>query len=283
MKRALTLILTIALIASLSTCCFAEGLTKVVIGATPSPHAEVLEFIKEDMAALGYELEIQIFTEYPLPNPAVASGQLNANYFQHQPYLNGYNESVPEEDQLVAAIGVHYEPFAMYSEQIADVSELTEGATIAITNDPANEARALFLLQSAGLITLPEDATTDDALTVQNIVENPLNLQIKEIDADKLPATLEDPAIAAAVINGNFALDAGLSPAEDAIYIEPADGDVAAIYANYVVVNPEDVEADWLKALEQCLCSEKVADYMLENENYAGGVIPFFSYGEDAE
>ena len=250
MKRILTLTLIIALIASLTTCCFAEGLTKIIIGATPAPHAEVLEFIKEDMAALGYELEIKIFTEYPLPNPAVADGQLDANYFQHQPYLNSYNESVPEEDQLIPAIGVHYEPFAMYSEKISDVSEIGIGSVIAVTNDPANEARALFLLQSAGLITLWEGATAEDELTIRDIVENPLNLQIVEMDADKLSATLSDTAITAAIINGNFALDAGLSPAEDAIFIEPAEGDVAAIFANYVVVNPEDAEADWLKALE---------------------------------
>lgn len=280
MKRVLSLILTIALVATLSTCCFAEGLTKVVIGATPSPHAEVLEFIKEDMANLGYELEIQIFTEYPLPNPAVAAGQLDANYFQHVPYLRAYNESAAEEDQLVPAIGVHYEPYAMYSNKITDISEIALGSVIAVTNDPANEARALFLLQSAGLITLYEGATAEDPLTIRDISENPLHLQIIEMDADKLAATLDDQAVTAAVINGNFALDAGLSPAEDAVYVEPAEGDAASIFANYVVVNPEDAEADWLKALEQCLCSEKVADYMLENENYAGGVIPFFSVEE---
>ena len=280
MKRVLSLILTIALVATLSTCCFAEGLTKIVIGATPSPHAEVLEFIKEDMANLGYELEIKIFTEYPLPNPAVADGQLDANYFQHQPYLRQYNESVEEEDQLVAAIGIHYEPFAMYSNKISDISEIGLGSVIAVTNDPANEARALFLMECAGLIKLYEGATAEDPLTILDISENPLHLQIVEMDADKLAATLDDDAITAAIINGNFALDAGLSPAEDAIYIEPSDGDAASIFANYVVVNPEDVDADWVKALEQCLCSEKVADYMLENENYAGGVIPFFTVEE---
>ena len=280
MKRVLSLILTIALVASLSTCCFAEGLTKIVIGATPSPHAEVLEFIKEDMADLGYELDIKIFTEYPLPNPAVADGQLNANYFQHQPYLRQYNESVEEEDQLVAVIGVHYEPFAMYSNKISDVSEIGLGSVIAVTNDPANEARALFLLECAGLIKLYESATAEDPLTIRDISENPYYLQIVEMDADKLASTLDDNAITAAIINGNFALDAGLSPAEDAIYVEPAEGDAASIFANYVVVNPEDAEADWVKALEQCLCSEKVADFMLENENYAGGVIPFFSVEE---
>ena len=149
---------------------------------------------------------------------------------------------------------------------------------MSVTNDPSNEARALLLLESAGLITLGEDVTPYDALTKEDIVENPKNLEIKEIDANQLPSTLDDVDIS--VINGNFALDAGLSPAEDAIFIEPADGEAASIYANYVVVRPGDVESDWLKALEQCLCSEKVADYMLENEEFKGGVIPFFSYGE---
>ena len=270
--------LTLALILTLSfTGALAEN-QKIVIGATPSPHAEILNFIKDDMAALGYDLEIKVFTEYPLPNPALASGELDANYFQHQPYLNAYNETVPEEEQLVAAIGIHYEPYAIYSNKITDLADLADGAIVSVTNDPSNEARALLLLQSAGLIKLGEDVTPYDALTKEDIVENPKNLEIKEIDANQLPSTLDDVDIS--VINGNFALDAGLSPAEDAIFIEPADGEAASIYANYVVVRPGDVEADWLKALEQCLCSEKVADYMLENEAFKGGVIPFFSYGE---
>ena len=270
--------LTLALILTLSfTGALAEN-QKIVIGATPSPHAEILNFIKDDMAALGYDLEIKVFTEYPLPNPALASGELDANYFQHQPYLNAYNETVPEEEQLVAAIGIHYEPYAIYSNKITDLADLADGAIVSVTNDPSNEARALLLLQSAGLIKLGEDVTPYDALTKEDIVENPKNLEIKEIDANQLPSTLDDVDIS--VINGNFALDAGLSPAEDAIFIEPADGEAASIYANYVVVRPGDVEADWLKALEQCLCSEKVADYMLENEEFKGGVIPFFSYGE---
>lgn len=270
--------LTLALILTLSfTGALAEN-QKIVIGATPSPHAEILEFIKDDMAALGYDLEIKVFTEYPLPNPALASGELDANYFQHQPYLNAYNETVPEDEQLVAAIGVHYEPYAIYSNKITDLADLPDGAIVSVTNDPSNEARALLLLESAGLITLGEDVTPYDALTKEDIVENPKNLEIKEIDANQLPSTLDDVDIS--VINGNFALDAGLSPAEDAIFIEPADGEAASIYANYVVVRPGDVDSDWLKALEQCLCSEKVADYMLENEEFKGGVIPFFSYGE---
>ncbi len=276
MKKLFALTLALILTLSFSTA-LAEN-QKIVIGATPSPHAEILEYIKDDLAELGYDLEIKIFTEYPLPNPALAAGELDANYFQHQPYLNAYNETVPEDEQLVAAIGVHYEPYAIYSHKITDLADLADGAVVSVTNDPANEARALLLLESAGLITLGEDVTPYDALNREDIVENPKNLQIKEIDANQLPSTLDDVDIA--VINGNFALDAGLNPAEDSIFIEPADGEAATIYANYVVVRPEDAEADWLKALEQVLCSEKVADFMLENEAYAGGVIPFFSYGE---
>ncbi|MDO4355281.1 MAG: MetQ/NlpA family ABC transporter substrate-binding protein [Clostridia bacterium] len=276
MKKLFALTLALILTLSFSTA-LAEN-QKIVIGATPSPHAEILEYIKDDLAELGYDLEIKIFTEYPLPNPALAAGELDANYFQHQPYLNAYNETVPEDEQLVPVIGVHYEPYAVYSNKITDIADLPDGAIVSVTNDPANEARALLLLESAGLITLGEDVTPYDALTKEDIVENPKNLEIKEIDANQLPSTLDDVDIA--VINGNFALDAGLSPAKDSIFIEPADGEAATIYANYVVVRPEDVDADWVKALEQVLCSEKVADFMLENETYAGGVIPFFSYGE---
>lgn len=270
--------LVIALVLALSCAAFASAET-ITIGATPSPHAEILEFIKDDMAALGYELNIVIFTEYPLPNPALASGELDANYFQHAPYLAAYNETASEDDQLIAAIGVHYEPFGIYSNTLTDIADLPDGAKVSITNDPSNQTRALFLLQSAGLITLPEDATPNDSLTVLDIVENTKNIEIIEMEAAQQPSTLNDVDIA--VINGNFALDAGLSPATDAIFLEPADGEAASIYANYVVINPEDEDAEWLAALRSCLCSEKVYDFLLDNETYAGGVIPFFSL--DAE
>lgn len=269
-------ILTAALLLALAVVpATAEEATPIVIGATPSPHAEILEFIKDDMAALGYDLQIVIFTEYPLPNPALADGQLDANYFQHLPYLNDYNSTVSESEQLVPAIGVHYEPYAIYPGQVSSLEELKDGDTITITNDPSNETRALLLLQEAGLITLPEDADTSSSLTVMDIVDNPKNLNILEIDASQLPSTLQD--VAMAVINGNFALDAGLSPARDSIFMEAADGESGQIYTNYVVVRPEDADAQWVSDLRSVICSEKVANFILEKEDYKGGVIPAFT------
>ena len=277
MKKLFSLILVLAFALSLSA--VAETKT-IVIGATPSPHAEVLEVIADDMAALGYPIEIKVFNDYNLLCPAVASGELDANYFAHIPFINGYNASVSEDEQVVPVIGVHYEPFGIYSNKYASIDELPENATVCIPNDVSNQTRALFLLQDAGLIVLPEDAHPTDELNVNDIVEIKNGLQISDIDAAQLPSTLEDKDIV--VINGNFALDAGLSPLNDAIFYEPADGAAAEIYANYVVVRPEDVDADWVEALRQCLCSEKVYEFMTDNEAYAGGVIPFFSL-ESAE
>ena len=277
MKKLFSLILVLAFALSLSA--VAETKT-IVIGATPSPHAEVLDLIADDMAALGYPIEVKVFNDYNLPCPAVASGELDANYFAHIPFINGYNASVSEDEQVVPVIGVHYEPFGIYSNKYASIDELPENATVCIPNDVSNQTRALFLLQDAGLIVLPEDAQPTDELNVNDIVEIKNGLQISDIDASQLPSTLEDKDIV--VINGNFALDAGLSPLNDAIFYEPADGAAAEIYANYVVVRPEDVDADWVEALRQCLCSEKVYEFMTDNEAYAGGVIPFFSL-ESAE
>lgn len=275
MKKFVAILTATLLLALAVVPATAEEATPIVIGATPSPHAEILEFIKDDMAALGYDLQIVIFTEYPLPNPALADGQLDANYFQHLPYLNDYNSTVDEAEQLIPAIGVHYEPYAIYPGQVGSLEELKDGDTITITNDPSNETRALLLLQEAGLITLPEDADTSSSLTVMDIVDNPKNLNILEIDASQLPSTLQD--VAMAVINGNFALDAGLSPARDSIFMEAADGESGQIYTNYVVVRPEDADAQWVSDLRSVICSEKVANFILEKEDYKGGVIPAFT------
>ena len=276
MKKISALILALVLVLSL-TGAFAEN-QKIVIGATPSPHGEILELIKEDLAALGYDLEIKIFTEYPLPNPALAAKELDGNYFQHLPYLENYNSTVSEKDQLFPAIGVHYEPYGIYPGKTATLEEIQDGAIITITNDPANETRALLLLQEAGLIKLADDITPNSSVTVLDIVENPKNLDIKEVDAANLPSTLEDADFA--VINGNFALDAGLNPAKDAIYLESAQGVSGIEYTNYLVVRPEDKEADFVKALEKVLLSEKVAEYVLTNENYKGGVFSAFGEGK---
>ena len=278
MKKLFAIVLALAFALSLTA--VAETKT-IVIGATPSPHAEVLDLIADDMAALGYPIEVKVFNDYNLPCPAVASGELDANYFAHIPFINGYNASVSEDEQVVPVIGVHYEPFGIYSNKVASIDELPENATVCIPNDVSNQTRALFLLQDAGLIVLPEDAQPTDELNVNDIVEIKNGLQISDIDASQLPSTLEDKDIV--VINGNFALDAGLSPLNDAIFYEPADGAAAEIYANYVVVRPEDVDADWVEALRQCLCSEKVYEFMTDNEAYAGGVIPYFSLEAEEE
>lgn len=278
MKKLFAIVLALAFALSLTA--VAETKT-IVIGATPSPHAEVLDLIADDMAALGYPIEVKVFNDYNLPCPAVASGELDANYFAHIPFINGYNSSVSEEEQVVPVIGVHYEPFGIYSNKYESLDELPENATVCIPNDVSNQTRALFLLQDAGLIVLPEDAQPTDELNVTDIVEIKNGLQISDIDAAQLPSTLEDKDIV--VINGNFALDAGLSPLNDAIFYEPADGAAAEIYANYVVVRPEDVDAEWVEALRQCLCSEKVYEFMTDNEAYAGGVIPYFSLEAEEE
>ncbi|MDO4547138.1 MAG: MetQ/NlpA family ABC transporter substrate-binding protein [Clostridia bacterium] len=273
MKKLLSISLALVLVVS---CASAFAAQQVVIGATPSPHQEILEFIEADFEALGYELEIITFTEYPLPNPALANGELDANYFQHLPYLDSYNETVDDAEKLVAAIGVHYEPYGIYAGRVSSLEELPDGGIISVTNDPSNETRALLLLQEAGLISLPEGTDTSSSVTVLDIVDNPKNLDIREMDANVIPSTLEDVDLA--VINGNFALDAGLSPARDAIFLEAADSEAGLIYTNYVVIRQDDVDSQWVADLRSIICSEKVYNYILENEAYAGAVIPAFAY-----
>lgn len=271
MKKLLAVLL-VAILALGATSALANE--TIVIGATPSPHAEILEFIKEDLAALGYDLDIQVFTEYPIPNPATAAGDLQANYFQHLPYLNAYNATVPEAEQLVAAIPVHYEPYGIYAGTKASLDEIAEGDSIAVTNDPSNETRALLLLEEAGYIKLPESTTPDDGLTVLDIVENPLNLSIVEMNAELIPASLGD--VTFAVINGNFAIGAGLKPGVDALRLEDPQGENGKLYTNYVVVRPENEDAAWVEALRSVLQSEKVREFINTNEAYANGVIPVF-------
>ena len=274
MKKFVSLLLALALVLSLAAAS-AEALTPITIGATTAPHAEILELVKDDLAALGYDLQITEFTDYNLPNDAVANGELQANYFQHIPFLTSYNATVDADKQLVAAIPVHYEPYGIYAGKTKSLEELADGATITITNDPSNETRALFLLQDAGLITLPEDADVQtSSLTVLDIIDNPKGLNILEVEANTLPATLEDADLA--VINGNFAIAANLSPATDAIFLEPADGESGKIFTNYVVVRTGEETEPWVEALRSVLQSDKVKDFMLTNEAYAGGVIPVF-------
>ncbi len=272
MKKFVSLVLVLALALGVTTA-LSES-KKVLIGATPSPHVIILEQIVDDLKELGFDLEIQTFTEYPIPNPATAAGELDANYFQHLPYLNAYNANVPEADQLVAAIPVHYEPYGLYAGTKASLDDLAEGDSIAITNDPSNETRALLLLQDAGLIKLAEDVGPDSTVNVLDIVENPKNLDIKELNAELIPSALGD--VAFAVINGNYAIGAGLNPAKDALFLEPAEGDVGVTYTNYVVVKTEDQDADFVEALRKVLYTQEVYDFIINHEDFKGGVIPTF-------
>lgn len=276
MKKLIALALILAL--SLSALSVLAENKKVVIGATPSPHVIILEQIVDDLKALGYDLEIRTFTEYPIPNPATAAKELDANYFQHLPYLNAYNANVPEAEQLVAVIPVHYEPYGLYAGTKANLEDIAEGDSIAVTNDPSNETRALLLLQDAGLIKLAEDANADSTLNVLDIVENPKNLNIVELNAELIPSALGD--VAFAVINGNFAIGAGLNPARDALFLEPAEGEVGVTYTNYVVVRAEDAGADFVQALRQVLYTQKIKDFILNYEDFSGGVIPTFEVAE---
>jgi len=274
MKKLFALILT--LVFALSLTAVAEQ-DVIVIGATATPHAEVLDLIVDDMAELGYTIEVRVFTDWPLLPGAVSSKEIDANYFAHVPYLNGYNDTVSEAEYNVPVIGVHYEPYGIYSDKYESIDQIPDGATVYLPNDGTNQTRALFLLKDAGLITLPEDVTPEDLLNVLDITEehNPKGLKLNDIEASQLPSTLQDADIA--IINGNYALDAGLSPLVDSIFYEPSEGEAATLYTNYVAVLPENVEADWVKALESCICSEEVYEFMTDNEAYAGGVIPFFT------
>jgi D-methionine transport system substrate-binding protein len=271
MKKILALVLAALLVLG-SAAALAEN-QKIKVAASTTPHAIILEFIKDDLAALGYDLEIMEVTDYYVANPATAAGEVDVNYFQHLPFLNAYNDSIEnEDDKLVAAFGVHCEPYGIYPGTKKDLSEIAPGDKIAVTNDPSNETRALLLLQDAGLITLPADADPDSGLQKEDIVETN-GLEIIEMDAEKIPATLDD--VAFAIINGNYVLDAGMTVRDDALFTE-AESLTGQTYINYLVVKPENIDAEWLKALESVLATEKVKNFILENESFAGGVIPTF-------
>ena len=245
-------------------------LEKLVVGASSTPHAEILEAVKGELEALGYELEVKIFDDYIMPNLALADSELDANYFQHEPYLLNFNAENGTE--LVSAAAIHYEPMSIYGGNKASLDELAEGDIIAVPNDGTNEARALLLLEAEGLITLKEgiDASTETA-TVLDIAENPQNLEIIEMEAKNIPHSLPD--VAFAVINGNYALQAGLT-GEDALASESADSDVAQTYANILAVRAGEEDSAKTQALVTALTSETCRQFI--EETYDGAVVPIF-------
>ena len=245
-----------------------ESDEKVIkVGATPAPHAEVLEVVKDKLAEEGYTLEIVEYNDYILPNRAVSEGEIDANYFQHISYLNNYNEE--NETDLVSAGSIHYEPFALYPGKTASIDSLADGAKIAVPNDGTNEGRALKLLEAEGLIELDPDAGF--LATKLDIVKNPKNLEIVEMEAAQLPRVLTD--VDMAVINGNYAIDAGLN-LSDAIAVEADDSEAAEAYANVVAVKKGNENSDKIKALVAALQSEEVRKFM--EETYGGAVVPLF-------
>ena len=243
-------IITFATLLLLAVSVYAE--TKLKVGATPEPHAELLNLVKDDLAAEGISLEVIEFQDYVIPNEAVESGEIDANYFQHLPYLNSFNDE--RGYHLVNAGGIHVEPFAVYSSKIKDLKDLKKKAKIAIPNDPTNEGRALLLLQDAGLITLKEDAGLQ--ATPQDIADNPLKIKFKEIEAASLPRVLKD--FDAAVINGNYAIQAGLSALKDGLFVEGS----SSPYVNVIAVKAGNENNDAIKALVKALQSDKVKDYI---------------------
>ena len=245
-------------------------LETIVVGASSTPHAEILEAVRGELEALGYNLEVTIFDDYVMPNLALADGEIDANYFQHEPYLLNFNAE--NGTDLVSAAAIHYEPMGIYGGSKSSLDELAEGDIIAVPNDGTNEARALLLLQDQGLITLKEgiDASTETA-TILDIAENPQNLEIVEMEAKNIPHSLPD--VAFAVINGNYALQAGLT-GNDALASESADSDAAQTYANILAVRAGEEDSAKTQALVTALTSETCRQFI--EETYSGAVVPIF-------
>jgi D-methionine transport system substrate-binding protein len=245
-----------------------EALAEAVnikIGATPSPHAEILEEAKDDLAAAGINVDIVVYNDYVQPNLATDQGEIQANYFQHQPYLDDFNA---ENGTHLTSVGaIHYEPFGIYAGKANDLSNISDKAQIAVPNDTTNEARALQLLQANGIITLKEGVGL--TATKQDIVENPHNVEILEVEAAQIPRSIE--SVDFACMNGNYAIDAGFKPS-DALAQEDASSEAAQTYANVVVVSDADPDSEWAKKLVEVLQSEKVSEYI--TNTYEGGVIP---------
>lgn len=269
MKKFLAVLLTGAFILGALTGCGGKKADDKVIkvAASATPHAELLEQAKPILAEQGYDLQVTVFDDYVQPNEVVESGDFDANYFQHIPYLNSFNDE--KKTHLVNAGGIHYEPFGIYPGSKSDLGAVADGDNIVVPNDTTNEARALLLLQDNGLITLKEGVGL--TATVNDIVDNPYNLVIKELEAAQIPRVISE--FAYAVMNGNYALEAGYSVARDALAYESSDSEAAKTYVNVIAVKEGNENAEKIKALVEVLKSDTIKDYI--NNTYDGAVIPF--------
>ena len=270
MKKIIALTLALVLALSLAACGTAAGSADktITIAASPTPHAEILAVAAEVLAEDGWTLEITEYSDYVVPNNVVDDGEIDANYFQHQPYLDTFNAE--NGTALVSVAAVHYEPFGIYAGQKSGVEDLEEGDQIAIPNDGSNRARALLLLEAEGLIVLNEGVGME--ATVLDIAENPLNLEIVEMEAAQIAGVRD--SVALAVINGNYALLAGLNVSTDAIASEDPASVSATTYANVLVVKEGNEESEKILALKEALMSEEVKSFI--NEKYTGAVVPLF-------
>jgi D-methionine transport system substrate-binding protein len=270
MKKLVTLLLVLTLVTVAFTGCQKKNQEdkNIVVGASSTPHAEILEQARPALEAAGYTLKIVEYTDYVQPNAALNSGDLDANYFQHQPYLDQYNEE--NGTKLVSAGIIHYEPVGIYPGKTATFDELKDGAQIAVPNDATNEARALLLLEAQGLITIKEGAGLKATKT--DIVDNPKKLDIVEIEAAQLARSLKD--VDMAVINGNYAIEAGLNVANDAIASESKDSIAADTYGNIIAVKEGNENRADIKALVKALKSDTVKKFI--EEKYEGAVVPKF-------
>lgn len=258
MKKLLT---AIAIVAAFSSAAHGEALS---VAATAVPHAEILEFVKPALAKDGVELEIKVFTDYVQPNVQVAEKRLDANFFQHQPYLDEFNNSRGTE--LISVAGVHVEPFGAYSSTVKTLVELPQGANVVIPNDATNGGRALLLLQKAGLIRLKNGAGI--TATAKDIVKNPKGIKIRELEAATLARVLTQVDLA--LINTNYALEAKLKPTQDALIIEGSDSP----YVNILVARPDNKDSAAMQKLAKALNSPEVKAFILEK--YQGAVVPAF-------
>ena len=271
MKKIIAIVLAIAAVFSFAACGKKAEDKVIKVGASSTPHAEILEQVKEALKKDGYELEIVVYDDYVLPNQALAEGTLDANYFQHTPYLNSYNAS--KGTDLVSAALIHYEPFGLYGNGVDAVADIAPGATILIPADDSNETRALLLLAQEGLIELPADASAEKGVTTLDIVDAK-GFNVQAVQADTVPAQLanSNPGTVA-VINGNYALQAGLKVA-DALAIEDASVDAAQTYANIIACRKGDENSAKVQALVKALQTDAVKTYIADS--YNGAVVAIF-------
>lgn len=273
MRKLLATVAAATLTLALAVPAAAEG--TITVAASPAPHAEILEKAKEILAEEGWELKVTEFEDYVQPNMVVEAGDFDANYFQHIPYLNSFNEE--KGTHLVDAGDIHYEPFGIYPGTKSSLDELEDGDVIAVPNDTTNEARALLLLQDNGVLTLKEGAGL--TATVNDIESKSVDVKIQELEAAQVPRVLGE--VAFAVINGNYAVEAGLSVANDAIAYESSDSEAAKTYVNIICVKEGNENNEGIVALVNALKSDEIKEFI--NETYDGAVIPFEAEEDAAE